>query len=88
MSKITIYFKVFGLAEDENGNPDWCGIKTELGTFAPGKEIPYSELVKKVNLSDLLAFVCLDKIGLGETDAEIITPEEYERDYGDDEDDE
>ena len=85
MSEIAIYMKVFGLAEDEQGNKDYAGMKLSMGEFKSGHEIPYDELIKKVHPEELPKILGID--GIIEADSiEIITQEEYDRDYGDEDD--
>jgi len=85
MSEIAIYMKVFGLAEDERGNKDYAGMKLSMGEFKEGSEIPYEELIKKVHIDELPKILRLDGI-IKPEDIEIITPEEYDRDYGGEDD--
>lgn len=87
MEELNLYFKVFGLGEDENGNPDWAGMKLDLGEAIDG--ITYTDIRAKVESipdwrKQLLEFTHLDSAGINPEKVEIITPEEYERDYGDD----
>jgi len=85
MREIAIYMKVFGLGIDENGNKDYAGVKLSMGEFKEGSEIPYEELIKKVHIDELPKILHLDGIIKSE-DIEIITQEEYDRDYGDEDD--
>lgn len=72
-------FKIFGLAEDENGNKDYGGIQLEFGKTE--KECDYAKLTKDINKRNLLKMMGLDTLYRA-ADVEIITPEEYARDYG------
>lgn len=82
---IRICFKVKGLARDEHGKPCDAGMQVCLGESA--EAIPYDKLTEPFcfneNKADLLKLAVLDGIVKPE-DVEIITPEEYDRDYGDD----
>lgn len=84
---VCIYFKVFGMAEDEKGKPSWAGMKLSIGHAS--KDVPYSDIQKRV-LSvpdwkkEILCLTHLETIGIKPENIELITPEEYERDYGDD----
>lgn len=79
---VWLYFKVFGLAEDKNGNPDYAGLKMTIGSTE--RDVKYSELIAKTtdavkeNIAKILPFK-----GVKASDIQIITPEEYARDYGD-----
>ncbi|HCM23416.1 MAG TPA: hypothetical protein DHW78_03680 [Ruminococcaceae bacterium] len=91
---VCFYFKVLGLAQDEQGNPAYAGLKMDLGEAKPG--VTYQMMVDKVKetpdwKSQFIKMLHLNVAGVKESDIELITPEEYERDYwddGDDEDDE
>ena len=85
MKEIAIYMKVSGLAEDEQGNKDYAGMKLSMGEFKPGHEIPYDELISKVHKEELPKILHLDGI-INPEDIEIITQEEYVRDYGGEDD--
>lgn len=86
---VCLYFKVFGLGQDENGKPCYAGMKINLGRAK--KNVPYSEIQKKVVAipnwkEQILHFVHLDTVDIKPENIDIITPEEYDRDYGDDQD--
>ena len=82
---LRICFKIKGIAKDENGNPSYTGMEVNLGECA--EEIPYEKLTEPFcfneNKVKLLKMACLDTFVKPE-DVEIITPEEYDRDFGDD----
>lgn len=84
---VNLYFKVFGLAEREDGNPDYAGMKLCIGQS--NEEIPYSALKERVLSvpewkNKILRIVHLDGTKIKAEDIEMINPEEYDRDYGDD----
>lgn len=84
---ICLYFKVFGLGQDEDGKPCDAGMKIDLGRAK--KEVSYEELQKKVLSTpdwreQVLRFAHLNEAEIKTKDIALITPEEYERDYGDD----
>ena len=57
------------------------GLQADFGEWAPGKKIPYDELVRKIDVKKLASFLPADSI---DSDSiKIITSEEYDRDYGD-----
>ncbi len=78
--RIRICFKVNGLAEDENGNPAAAGLCIDLGES--DKDIEYEKLTAAVNKEGVLKMACLDGTVKPE-DMEFITPEEYDKEYGD-----
>lgn len=61
---------------------EFGGLEIDLGETE--KEISYEELTKNMNIESILKFVCLDGVVRSE-DVKIITPEEYELNYGGDE---
>jgi hypothetical protein len=83
MSKIIIYAKVFGLAENEDGSPAYAGMRCELGEFVKGKEIPYDKLISNIDKKAFLKMCCIEDI-IDIDSIEFITPDEYLRDYADD----
>ena len=46
--------------------------------------IPYDTLAKAIRKERLAELLCLPQIGYGAEDIEIITPEEYSEEFGDD----
>lgn len=85
---VCFYFKVFGLAHDEQGKPDYAGLKMDLCEAKTG--ITYQMLVDNVKKApdwktQFIKMLHLNVAGVKESDIELITPEEYEKDYGDDE---
>ncbi len=83
MTECAIYMKVFGLAVGEDGKKDYAGLKLSLGTFKPGYEQTYDEIISKIHKEELQKITGLEKMFKPE-DIQIITPEEYNRDFGDD----
>lgn len=80
--KLRICFEVDGLGEDEEGNPVPTGLAMTLGETE--KQIDYQEFAKNISIEGVLKSICLDGIVKPE-DVRIITPEEYDEKYGDDE---
>lgn len=82
MSKLKICFEVKGMAEDDKGKPAPCGMSIDFGEI--DKDVDYAEITKNINIKGILAYCHMDGIVKPE-DVTIITPEEYEERYGDDE---
>lgn len=80
MARLRICFEIDGLAEDENGTPCPAGLQLDLGET--DQIVDYGELAESVNMRGLLDYACLYNIP--ETAVRIITPEEYDRKYGED----
>lgn len=80
--KLRVCFEIDGLAEDEHGDPAPAGLDITFGEAE--KQVDYQELVQNISIDGVLKFVCLDGIVRPE-DVRIITPEEYDEKYGDDE---
>ncbi len=57
------------------------GFQIELGET--DKEFRYSDLIENINIPNLLKFACLDGI-VDPTGVKVITPEEYDKEYGED----
>lgn len=81
--KLRICFEIAGLAEDEAGNPAPTGLVMTLGETA--KEFDYWKLVRNVSIEGVLKTTCLDGIVKPE-DVKVISLEEYDQKYGDEED--
>lgn len=79
--KLQICFEIDGFAEDENGNPAPAGLAIALGETE--QQVDYQLLTKNINIDSVLELTCLDGIVRPE-DVRIITPEEYDEKYGDD----
>ena len=80
--KLRICFEIDGLGVDEGGNPAPAGLAMTLGKTE--KKVDYQEFAKNISIESVLKTVCLDGIVKPE-DVRIITPEEYDEKYGDDE---
>lgn len=83
MSEAALYIKAFGLSVNKKGKPNgYGGIKVKVGTFKKGQEIPYSELIEGKDPNKIIEYFGIDKV-LSLSDVKFITPEEYEKEYGD-----
>ena len=80
--KLRICFEINGLGMDEEGNPAPVGLGMVLGETE--KKIDYWEFARNISIEGVLRVTCLDGIVKPE-DVRIITPEEYDEKYGDDE---
>lgn len=82
MSECTIFMRVYGLAEDEDGNKSYAGLKMCLVEFQSGKELSYKQptalaVSSKENLLNLTGLKGIIK----PEDIEIITPEKYQAEF-------
>ncbi len=80
--KIRVCFELSTRDEDGNINNTF-GLSMSIGEIE--KEIDYQKLTASINKEGVLRTVCLDGIVKPE-DMRIITPEEYDREYGEDDD--
>ena len=78
MYKVRACFEIAGMAEDENGNPAPAGLQITLGESL--KEIPYEELKKSADIEAIAVMFHVKP-----EDITIITPQEYDERYGDEE---
>lgn len=86
MKKLRICLEIQGLAEDENGNPCPAGLCMTLGEVPEeGFNEKYNALIQRVKIREVLKLVCLNE-DVSEDRCRIITPEEYDEKYGDEED--
>lgn len=85
--EVYLYFRVHGIAKDDNGEPIAAGLSIKLGTSDTPPS--YEELTKNLtreNIGQLMTECGIhDLIDL--SNVELITPEEYESEFGDREDD-
>ena len=84
MRDLRICMEINGLAEDEGGNPCPGGVSLSLG-MVPDEDFEdkYKQLVAGLDVNEVLKFICLDKT-FSASDCRILTPEEYDRLYGED----
>lgn len=64
----------------DNGEPCAFGMQVSLGETS--KDIEYETLAKAVDVDKLISVALLDTMGVTKDDVRIITPEEYDRLYG------
>lgn len=81
MKRCVLFMKVYGLAADEDGNKDYAGLKIDFGEFKPGKALDYDQLIKGIKKDTLPKMIGLEKV-IKPTDIEIISPEEYQKEFG------
>ena len=80
--KIRVCFELCTRDEDKNIDGIF-GLAMEIGETNTG--VDYGELTKSVNIGEVLRVTGLDGLVKPE-DVKIITPEEYDEKYGDDDD--
>lgn len=82
---VYLYFKLFGLTQDSDGNP--VGIKMTIGST--NRDMPYSEIMSMTTDDEvkkkILSMIPFTNNKIEPKDMVIITPEEYDREYKDDE---
>ena len=79
--KVRICLERQRLGMDENGKPCPAGICLTLGD-EDGEE--YETFLQQVKIEEVLRLACLDKL-YTPADCRLITPDEYDRKYGEDE---
>ncbi len=72
----------FEVSVIENGKPCTFGMQVSLGET--NKVVEYETLAKAVDVDKLISLACLDTIGVTKEAVRIITPETYDRQYGED----
>ena len=82
MKKVRICMEIDGLSRDEQGNPCPCGLEIELGETE--QTIDYKELTKDLDVQEILNMTFLGGRVKPEN-VRVITPEEYDERYGDEE---
>lgn len=82
MSELRICFEVNGLGIDADGIPCPAGLQISWGQSE--KEINYAELARRIDIPALLEAASLRilKETITPEDVKVITPEEYDRKYG------
>lgn len=73
---------IHGVAFDDDGNPATAGLALDFGES--DSEILYEDLIKNIDVDALLKNACLNDLVKPE-DVEFISPEEYDREFGNDE---
>ena len=83
MKKIRLCLEVQGLGQDDFGTPCPAGVCLTLG-HEDAEEMTgaeYETFLQQVKIEEVLRLVCLDKL-YTPADCRLITPEEYDRKYG------
>lgn len=84
--KVRICLEIQRLGMDENGKLCPAGICLALGD-EDGEEMTgaeYETFLQQVKIEEVLRLACLDKL-YTPADCRLITPDEYDRKYGEDE---
>lgn len=80
MARLRACFEIDGIAEDENGLPCPAGLQIDFGECS--KDVPYEELTANMNIPAILRLLHLEHAPVSAV--RIITPEEYDEEYGED----
>ena len=83
MKKVRICMEIQGLCQDETGAPCPGGVCITLGEDGAEEisEEEYRQFIGKISVQDVLCVSWLDAHYKPE-DCRLITPEEYDREYG------
>ena len=79
MKELKFYFRVKNLCEDDNGNP--CDGTMVMNLGEQKEDIDYNKVAGSLNVEKVLEWLGLSVV-MTVDDIEIITPEEYEREFG------
>lgn len=82
MKQFRIFFEVTGIAQDEKGLPVPAGMQIDFGETE--KDFDYAEVTKDLNIPGILEYMHLDGLVRPEN-VTIITPEEYDAKYAEEE---
>ena len=77
---INIYLEVKNMTQDEAGNPAPAGLKVTIGRS--DENINYREMTKDLNIPAFLKWLKILPM-VNPEDVTVITPEEYQERYGD-----
>ena len=75
----------FEVSAIDDGEPCTFGMQMSLGET--DKAVDYEQLAKAVDIDKLISVARLDTFGVTKDAVRVITPQEYDRLYGDDEED-
>lgn len=81
-NKVRICLVIDGLGEDDQGSPCPAGIQITLGETE--QNVGYHELTKNLNVPGILKMIHLESM-VTPDQVRVITPEEYDERYGDEE---
>lgn len=84
MANFKLFFEINGIGEDENGNPCAAAMSIDLG--AQITDVDYWTVANSVDLSKLAAFFQLGYVTA--QDIRVLSPEEYEQKYGEEDEEE
>ena len=76
-----VCLEIDGIATDENGDSCPVGFCMDLGDFKD--PIDYDDLISKVSIPGIMKAIHLDHLPI--SSVRVITPEEYDELYGDEE---
>lgn len=90
MKKIRVCLEIQNAAIDEDGSPAPAGIQITIGEVPDDKykEISYEKLAAGLNKKKLLEMLSFLPGPHSEEDIRVITPEEYDREYGEENEEE
>lgn len=72
----------FEVSTTDNGEPCTFGMQMSFGET--DKAIEYETLAKAIDVDKLISVACLDSLGVTKECVKIISPEEYDKLYGED----
>lgn len=75
----------FEVSVVDDGKPCSFGMQMSLGETS--QNVEYETLAKSVDIEKLISVACLDTMGVKRENIRIISPEEYDNLYGDEEED-
>lgn len=61
-----------------------CAFGMQISFGETDRTIEYEMLAKAINIENLISVACLDSLGVTKENVKVITPEEYDRLYGED----
>lgn len=85
MKKVRICFEVQGLAVEEDGAPAPAGMEFTMGEVPDDQYETAMNSVRAVKALDILRYLGLDSLASvhTESDFKLMTPEDYDKLYGD-----
>lgn len=80
MARVRICFEIDGLGVDEHGEACPAGLQIDYGEIPDLNDVSYEALAERIDVPELLRFLHLDHLPVSAV--RIITPEEYDEKYG------